>query len=309
MLSNDDFNKSSKHDSEEEVLDNFFDKIRVKKTKIRRVHLNHYENNSGTGGYAPNSIASKFNWGAFLFNWIWGIKYKKWQLLLCLPLLFIPLGFIFSLVLAVWAGFNGNNWAWGEVQYKDENDFNFAQKLWVKWWFAIVSIILILALGILIFITQKDNTAQEDNQKYSLFISKELSIPDYVYENSSIEDELSSLLLSGKYIIYWQYQDNDAMKNKKEFVEKSMEKQDNYVKERFLLYPDLKSENEIDKSNNYPNNDNSDANEAVMNFTSWLNQRCSTGYCIINPQVKKYYKVRGSNKVILKAIQILNSWK
>ena len=74
-------------------------------------------------------MVENFNWGAFLFNFVWGIKYRKWALLAVPFLCFVPyIGIPAALIMAYWAGKNGNQWAWEEVSYKDKDDFHEGSK-------------------------------------------------------------------------------------------------------------------------------------------------------------------------------------
>ncbi len=43
-----------------------------------------------------------------------------------------PLRILISIIASIWAGTKGNQWAWEEIEYKDEEDFHHAQKAWVK---------------------------------------------------------------------------------------------------------------------------------------------------------------------------------
>lgn len=56
------------------------------------------------------SELKRFNWGAFLFNWIWGIMHKKYITLLYFAACFIPV--LGTIVISLWFGFAGNKWAW-----------------------------------------------------------------------------------------------------------------------------------------------------------------------------------------------------
>lgn len=56
-----------------------------------------------TGRAVPNEIKG-WNWGAFMFNFIWGIGNKTYLPLLCL----IP---IFNIFWIFVVGFKGNTWA------------------------------------------------------------------------------------------------------------------------------------------------------------------------------------------------------
>ncbi|QIL51262.1 ribonuclease G [Weissella coleopterorum] len=64
-----------------------------------------------------------WNWGAFMFNWMWGIGNKSY-----LPLLvFIPL---FNIVWIFIVGAKGNEWAWENGDYKDVATFKAVQATW-----------------------------------------------------------------------------------------------------------------------------------------------------------------------------------
>ncbi|MCS0430372.1 hypothetical protein ND979_07310 [Vibrio diabolicus] len=50
-----------------------------------------------------------WNWGAFAFSWIWGIRFRTYRaLLVFVPLVNIAMPFIL--------GFKGNEWAWKHNQ-------------------------------------------------------------------------------------------------------------------------------------------------------------------------------------------------
>ena len=64
-----------------------------------------------------------WNWGAFMFNWIWGIGNKTYLPLLTL----IP---IFNIVWIFIVGAKGNEWAWQKGDYQDVETFNKVQATW-----------------------------------------------------------------------------------------------------------------------------------------------------------------------------------
>ena len=77
------------------------------------------ENNSGQGKGAlvADIVAKKFNWGAFVFSWIWGLFNKTYVTLIFLPValvsLFVPLiGCLIPIGVCIWFGVKGNSWAW-----------------------------------------------------------------------------------------------------------------------------------------------------------------------------------------------------
>lgn len=86
--------------------------------------------------------ASKWNWGAFLFNIWWGIGNRAYLSLLCLIPIF---GFIWIFV----CGAMGNKWAWQSGNYHDVDLFHAVQEPWNragKVYFIISIIILVLYL-------------------------------------------------------------------------------------------------------------------------------------------------------------------
>lgn len=94
------------------------------------------ENTSGAGQAAvvPAEIANKFNWGAFLLSWIWGLGNATYITLLMIVgyiLCLIPIvGWLICLGLAIWFGFKGNEWAWRNKRFESVEAFNDYQKKW-----------------------------------------------------------------------------------------------------------------------------------------------------------------------------------
>ena len=89
----------------------------------------------GTGYPVPDVIAKKFNWGAFLWTWIWGLGNRTYITLLMIPamfLSFIPVvGWLISLGLCIWFGIKGNEWAWQNKYFESVEAFHESQKKWV----------------------------------------------------------------------------------------------------------------------------------------------------------------------------------
>ncbi len=95
------------------------------------------ENTSGQGQNAvvPEEVKNKFNWGAFLLNWIWGIgnnSYITLVIFLSCIAVFIPffIGLFISLALCIWFGIKGNEWAWQNKQFESIEAFHNYQKKW-----------------------------------------------------------------------------------------------------------------------------------------------------------------------------------
>jgi hypothetical protein len=98
-----------------------------------------HNNTSGSGKDAvlPPEL-EHWNWGAFLWVWIWGLGNNVWiSLLTLIPLL----NYIFAFVL----GAKGNKWAWQNKRWDNIEHFQRTQKAWKNWGIAlfIVSIVMI----------------------------------------------------------------------------------------------------------------------------------------------------------------------
>ena len=77
---------------------------------------------SYTNKAVPQEI-KRWNWGAFVFNIIWGFGNKYYLPLLTL----IP---IFNLVWIFVCGFKGNEWAWKNGDYESAETFMKVQETW-----------------------------------------------------------------------------------------------------------------------------------------------------------------------------------
>ena len=74
----------------------------------------------------------KFNWGALLMGWLWGIFNGTWITLIQLPLSYIPkIGWIFGLICAIVFGFKGNSWAYKNKKFENIEEFNKYQQKFI----------------------------------------------------------------------------------------------------------------------------------------------------------------------------------
>jgi hypothetical protein len=77
----------------------------------------------------PNAVPAeidRWNWGAFLLNWIWGIGNNTFIALLTL----IPfVGLIMPFVL----GAKGSGWAWRNGRWDSLEHFKRVQRSWAIW--------------------------------------------------------------------------------------------------------------------------------------------------------------------------------
>lgn len=92
----------------------------------------------------------RFNWGAFLMNWIWGVMHGKYITLLYFAACIIPV--IGPIAISVWFGFAGNKWAWNSRNWASIDEFNRVQRNWVKLWIVLSVLSLIFALKVFILL-------------------------------------------------------------------------------------------------------------------------------------------------------------
>ena len=82
------------------------------------------DNTSGQGerAFVPPEIR-RWNWGAFLLNWIWGIGNDTYiALLTMIPLVHIVMPFVL--------GAKGSEWAWRNKRWRDVAHFKRVQRNW-----------------------------------------------------------------------------------------------------------------------------------------------------------------------------------
>lgn len=99
---------------------------------------------TNNGGYDLPAELKRWNWGACLLGWIWGIfngVYKMSLLLFLLSL--IPFGNILAIIIY---GKKGNEWAWKEKSWASMDEFMRVQRKWTVAgiWFSVIYAIIIL---------------------------------------------------------------------------------------------------------------------------------------------------------------------
>ena len=85
------------------------------------------ENTSGQGALAavPAEV-DRWNWGAFLLNWIWGIGNNTFIALL----MFVP---FVNIVMPFVLGAKGSVWAWRNKRWESVEEFRSVQRKWTLW--------------------------------------------------------------------------------------------------------------------------------------------------------------------------------
>jgi hypothetical protein len=74
----------------------------------------------------------RWNWGAFLLNWIWGVGNNTYIALL----IFVP--FVGIIVMPFVLGAKGSRWAWRNGRWDNVEHFKRVQRLWAIWGAVIV---------------------------------------------------------------------------------------------------------------------------------------------------------------------------
>ena len=126
------------------------------------------QNTSGQGKSAvvPAEI-DRWNWGAFLLNWIWGLGNNVYIALL----MFVPfVNFVMVFVL----GAKGSAWAWRNKRWESVEHFRRVQRRW-----AIAGVILLLlgiAAGVGMFFVA--STMLKDSDAYKLGVAKLQASPE-----------------------------------------------------------------------------------------------------------------------------------
>lgn len=100
------------------------------------------ENTSGGGSAAAVPVEiDRWNWGAFLLSWIWGIGNRTYLAFLAL----VPL---LGLVMLFVLGARGSAWAWRNRRWESIEAFRRAQRKWALWGVAVMALMICLGVGL-----------------------------------------------------------------------------------------------------------------------------------------------------------------
>jgi hypothetical protein len=89
---------------------------------------------------ALESELNKWNWGAFLLTWIWGVGHGVYRSFLTL----VPIYGIYEWILL---GRNGNRWAWETRSWDSVESFRNTQRKWAMWGIIVDAIIVIVIIA------------------------------------------------------------------------------------------------------------------------------------------------------------------
>ena len=182
-----------------------------------------------------------------------------------------------------------------------------AQRKWVKAWFGFFAVFIVICLMILSSMPKKKQVETQETMTSFTSTTREMKIPDEVYQNTTVKDKYNELLNADKYIIYWVRYKNDFENSNLEFIQNKMTERKDALKNRFMLIPNLveiHDENgniiesrkniQMEKYDLKPSCENQDK----TCFEGWLYENCYNKYCVINPKTKAYIKVGGKKNVI-----------
>ena len=97
----------------------------------------------------------KFNWGAFLLSWIWGIGNKTYIAFLIFAFSLVNIipfvGWIAPFGFCIWLGIKGNELAWKNREWKSLEDFDEIQRKWAMWGGIIAGVSIVLSVVFLFF--------------------------------------------------------------------------------------------------------------------------------------------------------------
>jgi hypothetical protein len=104
------------------------------------------ENTSGQGNNAvvPAEV-DRWNWGAFLLSWIWGIGNNTFIALL----MFVP---FVNMVMTFVLGAKGSAWAWRNKKWESVEQFKRVQREWAKWGLIVFAAFVVFIAALYIFV-------------------------------------------------------------------------------------------------------------------------------------------------------------
>lgn len=95
----------------------------------------------------------KWNWGAFLLNWLWGVGNNTYSAFK----VFIP---VYGIYFLFKLGLHGNEYAWKNGTWKSEEHFVKVQRNWSRASFAYVAFCFLLALPMFFFVGRVFKTSE-----------------------------------------------------------------------------------------------------------------------------------------------------
>lgn len=120
---------------------------------------------TNTSGSGPNAVVppeiDRWNWGAFLLTWIWGIGNSTFIALL----MFVP---FVNLVMWFVLGARGSAWAWQNRYWDGVDDFKRTQRKWAMWGAVASAFAVVFAAGIIVTVM----SAMKNSAAYKLAVAE-----------------------------------------------------------------------------------------------------------------------------------------
>lgn len=157
-------------------------------------------------GEVPPGIR-RWNWGAFLLSWVWGIAHGVWISLL----VFIP---VINLVVPFYLGLKGNELAWKTGRWTDVDAYLERQKKWAVAG-VIVAVISIIITAYLVYQAGKAVKTTVETVGTAIETSVEdaaagRQVVDRYFETASLKDGNPSQFVTPSFEKYMASKKNDA---------------------------------------------------------------------------------------------------
>ncbi|TJZ74274.1 cytochrome c oxidase assembly factor Coa1 family protein [Chitiniphilus eburneus] len=150
------------------------------------------ENTSGQGPHAavPPEI-DRWNWGAFLLNWIWGIGNNTPLALL----MFVP---FVNLVMPFVLGVKGSAWAWRHKRWESIAAFRATQRRWAWWGLGILVASITIVAGGIALMTWSIGSAMAHTDAYRLGVERVSNHPAAV---AALGKPITASRPSGSFVV------------------------------------------------------------------------------------------------------------
>lgn len=151
----------------------------------RKSCLGKFDQRSGQGDAStvPEEI-KHWNWGAFIFGWIWGVANDVWIAFLTL----IP---VVNLVMMVYLGVKGNELAWRKRKWESVEKFHQSQKKWAVAVVVYLSLVLVICFVNVVVNVANSSNSQLENQAIEELYLKASFVPE-------INDAYGEVLLAAQ---------------------------------------------------------------------------------------------------------------
>lgn len=137
--------------------------------------MNEFEKNQDNGS-VPFQV-TRWNWGAFFWTWVWGIRFGVWKSFL----IFIP---IFNIFWWFILGAKGSEWAWRSYNWRNIEEFQRSQRRW-----ALSGLIVLVAVIVILVVFLKTMSGAVKPMVDNSFrmVQQNVQIQQYIGSSKPIE--------------------------------------------------------------------------------------------------------------------------